>query len=530
MPDPYVEQIELDIRRTFTEDEGFNNNKDHHSKLLNILLAYAKRNTSVGYCQGMNYLGGMIVRVVENEEEAFWVFTSLFENILPLDYFCLMTEILVDQKVFLHILQKKKAKLYKHLQNIGLDFAIISFQWLVCLLSANLEKCISETIWDFLFLEGSVTIFRAILAILSILEADLLQQTEFNELYTILDTNPKEVIKDPEMFIKHMSKFTGIKQKHIDKMRDRFRPIIMEEQKYVWLDNSRSGCPNPTDTPIFKRVKLLNKFFLLNRAMRRYKNDAVVDLDEANLQLSNKIKCSMHWPICLYDFTVRTRITNYFVFKVAKPVKVISDYFGAEQDPAYDGGIEDVSYVLVPSANKEITIYDSTEEKKRKRMESGHNYESQSSENSEEIIELDDNQLLMSREAHSCVYKGFEKHFQKLFDQESEILFQNWTIHGSYGGELESALCFDQFVREILSSKEIDKIKNSDEPAMRIERRLLELQDHRHQSFRLPRSQLTQIREELRSSFYQQSQESMKSGEEGQNRNPKAFGSVLLPE
>ena len=73
-----------------------------------ILISYAKRNSSVGYWQGMNYLAGMIVRVIDDEEEAFWTFWNLFEWILPLDYFCLMTEILIDQKVFIHLVQKHK--------------------------------------------------------------------------------------------------------------------------------------------------------------------------------------------------------------------------------------------------------------------------------------------------------------------------------------------------------------------------------------------------------------------------------------
>jgi hypothetical protein len=258
--------------------------------MSNILLAYAKRNTSVGYCQGMNYIAGMITRVIKDEEEAFWTLTCLFENILPLDYFCLMTEILVDQKVFIQIFKKRKPKLFKHLQNVELDFAIISFQWLVCLLSANLEKEISETIWDFMFLEGSVSIFKAILAILTIVEPQILQETEFNEIYTIFDTKVKEWITSPDVLIKCMNKFGNIGEKSINKLRNKYRPQIIAEQELLWLDTSRSGCPVPSDTAIFKRVKLINKFFLLNRAMRKCKNDAVVDMDESKLKLSGRIK------------------------------------------------------------------------------------------------------------------------------------------------------------------------------------------------------------------------------------------------
>ena len=173
---------------------------------------------------------------------------------------------------------------------------------------------------------------------------------------------------EPEFFIKHMNKFTGLKISLVNELRAKFRPVIIEEQEKAWLDNSRSGCPNPSDAPVFKRVKLLNKFFLLNRAMRKYKNESVVEMDESKLKLSGRIKCNMNWPICLYDFTVRSRITNFFVFRVTKPVKVISNYFGEETEEKYTGGMKEFKYLFVPFANKEITIYDNNKNKRNKRM------------------------------------------------------------------------------------------------------------------------------------------------------------------
>jgi hypothetical protein len=40
-------------------------------------------------------------------------------------------------------------------------------------------------------------------------------------------------------------------------------------------------------------------------------------------------------------------------------------------------------------------------------------------------------------------------------------LFQNWTVHGSFGSEIENLECMDAFIKEMLSSYEIYKIKNS---------------------------------------------------------------------
>merc|ERR1719262_1617698 len=49
-------------------------------KLLRVLHAYANHNTSVGYCQGMNFVAGLLLLVSGSEEEAFWMFVCLMDN------------------------------------------------------------------------------------------------------------------------------------------------------------------------------------------------------------------------------------------------------------------------------------------------------------------------------------------------------------------------------------------------------------------------------------------------------------------
>ena len=58
--------------------------------LKNILMCYSIRNTSVGYCQGMNFIGGRILLIIGNEEQAFWLFIQIMENILPIIYYLII--------------------------------------------------------------------------------------------------------------------------------------------------------------------------------------------------------------------------------------------------------------------------------------------------------------------------------------------------------------------------------------------------------------------------------------------------------
>lgn len=122
----------------------------------------------------MTFLSAIVLRAVKDEENTFWILVNLLESILPLDYYSNMVEVLVDQKVFLYLLQQRKPGLYQHLLEIGLDVAMILLQWFLCIFTTQLKREAAESIWDFLFLEGTVTIFRATFAILNVIENDIL--------------------------------------------------------------------------------------------------------------------------------------------------------------------------------------------------------------------------------------------------------------------------------------------------------------------------------------------------------------------
>ena len=193
MPNIHSNIIELDLDRTFAEDENFiKNNPNNRNKLKNILLSYARRNPWIGYWQGMTFLSAIVLRAVKDEENTFWILVNLLESILPLDYYSNMVEVLVDQKVFLYLLQQRKPGLYQHLLEIGLDVAMILLQWFLCIFTTQLKREAAESIWDFLFLEGTVTIFRATFAILNVIENDILNWSDFSDVYSILNSQPYE--------------------------------------------------------------------------------------------------------------------------------------------------------------------------------------------------------------------------------------------------------------------------------------------------------------------------------------------------
>lgn len=54
-----VNTIKVDLPRTFPDNIFF---EQYKLRLFNILIAYAQHNPVVGYCQGMNYIAGELLK------------------------------------------------------------------------------------------------------------------------------------------------------------------------------------------------------------------------------------------------------------------------------------------------------------------------------------------------------------------------------------------------------------------------------------------------------------------------------------
>ena len=68
------EEIKRDINRTFyTEKFTKGNGK---LILINVLSALAFIRPEIGYCQGMNFIVGALIELIEEEEKIFWIFLS----------------------------------------------------------------------------------------------------------------------------------------------------------------------------------------------------------------------------------------------------------------------------------------------------------------------------------------------------------------------------------------------------------------------------------------------------------------------
>ncbi len=171
-----IAQIQMDIHRTLTDNVFFRKGPGV-AKLSEVLLAYSRRNPEVGYCQGMNLITASLLLIMPTAEDAFWMLTSIVENILPRHYYdhSLLTS-RADQQVLRQYVAEILPKLSAHLDNLGIELEALTFQWFLSIFTDCLSAEALFRVWDvvFCFNDGSTFLFQVALALLKLNESKLL--------------------------------------------------------------------------------------------------------------------------------------------------------------------------------------------------------------------------------------------------------------------------------------------------------------------------------------------------------------------
>lgn len=184
-----VAQIEMDIHRTLTDNIFFRKGPGV-SKLNEVLLAYSRRNPEVGYCQGMNLIAGCLLLIMPTAEDAFWVLTSIIENILPQGYYdqSLLAS-RADQQVLRRYVAEILPRLSLHLEDLSVELEALTFQWFLSVFTDCLSAEALFRVWDVVLCtnDGSTFLFQVALALLKLNEQQLLQCSTPAAVYTYIN-------------------------------------------------------------------------------------------------------------------------------------------------------------------------------------------------------------------------------------------------------------------------------------------------------------------------------------------------------
>lgn len=151
--DPEIaDAIKIDLPRTFPNNIRF---IAMHNQLFNILIAFSNYDRRVGYCQGLNYIAGILLLICKDEETSFWLLKHLVQEVTPDYHIKTMSGLVKDVGVLAELIRTHVPEVYRHVQEIGLSWAVIVTKWFICLFAEVLPTETVLRIWDCIFCEGT---------------------------------------------------------------------------------------------------------------------------------------------------------------------------------------------------------------------------------------------------------------------------------------------------------------------------------------------------------------------------------------
>ncbi|PRP84863.1 hypothetical protein PROFUN_07517 [Planoprotostelium fungivorum] len=143
----YVDQINADVPRTFPSHPFFRDQKGQ-DQLRNILMAFSVLKGDIGYCQGLNYLAGVILLHME-EEKTLWMLMQLMKKYEYGGFYVEGAPALdTCMKIIDKTMKNHMPDLWNHFDKHGFPFQIFASQWLKTIFSYNFPMDLVFRIWD----------------------------------------------------------------------------------------------------------------------------------------------------------------------------------------------------------------------------------------------------------------------------------------------------------------------------------------------------------------------------------------------
>jgi len=147
----YTKQIDKDLCRTFPNHQSVAAMKP---RLRTLLAALSVHSPKVGYCQGLSYVGAIMLLLME-EECAFWMLAELVDHILPTYYTPDLMGITADEKIFCTQIEAQLPDVQKRSAEEHIPLSFVGFEWFLCLYTRTLPTETALRVWDCLFLSRS---------------------------------------------------------------------------------------------------------------------------------------------------------------------------------------------------------------------------------------------------------------------------------------------------------------------------------------------------------------------------------------
>ncbi|XP_062003312.1 uncharacterized protein LOC133720852 isoform X1 [Rosa rugosa] len=219
-------QIEKDIPRTFPGHPALDENG--RNSLRRLLLAYARHNPSVGYCQAMNFFAGLLLLLMP-EENAFWTLVGIIDDYFDGYYTEEMIESQVDQLVFEELVREKFPKLVNHLDFLGVQVGWIIGPWFLSIFVNMIPWESVIRVWDVLLFEGNrVMLFRTALALLELYGPAIVTTKDAGDAIVLFQSLVGSTFDSSQLVLTACMGFLAITETRLKELRDKHRPTVLE--------------------------------------------------------------------------------------------------------------------------------------------------------------------------------------------------------------------------------------------------------------------------------------------------------------
>lgn len=258
----HYEIIDRDLHRTFPENIQFKVTPPQLKtqvpmimSLQRLLLAFSIHSPSIGYCQSLNYIAGLLLLFM-TEEEAFWALVTLIEDILPPNiYDVTMEGANIDQNVLMHLVSERYPLIWnkmspdrtfwecEEMQEGGMPAcSLVTSHWFLTLFINILPIESVLRVWDCLFYDGQKALFRVALGIFKLNEAALLGVHDPLEVFQVIQNMPKRMIDCHQLIDSTYQQYaaaTRLKDDEIKERRGLFRRRRDERRRNVPVQKGR---------------------------------------------------------------------------------------------------------------------------------------------------------------------------------------------------------------------------------------------------------------------------------------------------
>ncbi|GJP34933.1 hypothetical protein CLOM_g19410 [Closterium sp. NIES-68] len=221
-----IVQIEKDLPRTFPGHPALD--AKGRDALRRLLIAYSRRNRALGYCQGMNFLAGLLLLLMP-EENAFWTLTAIVDELFKGYYSDEMVEAQVDQLVFEDLVRQNFPRLVEHMDALGVQISWITGPWFLSVFVNVLPWESVLRVWDVILYERNRSmLFRTCLALLDMHSTLLLSMQETGDMMSALQSMAASTFDSTQLVLSVCVGYMDINEAMLEDLRTKHRPTIMQ--------------------------------------------------------------------------------------------------------------------------------------------------------------------------------------------------------------------------------------------------------------------------------------------------------------